>query len=141
MATRIATIAALAFGFIAVPAGSASSHNGLLPLSDADTSRISESGCNFAFDSARKTYVFAINHKMVVRTPNGVSMCNLPFAQMDRFSEAKGSVTCGGRKLTLRRTGKGSANSEADSVSFPATLTVTGAGAPQVIRGAAGTAC
>ena len=145
MTLRIAAIAALALGFIATPAGSATAPAGLLPLSDADTGHITESGCNFAFDGGRKTYVFAINHRMVVRTAVGLTVCNLPETQFDNFSEAKGSVTCGGRKLTLRRTGRATAHPEADSSSFPATLTVTGAGAgagaPQVLRGEAGTAC
>jgi hypothetical protein len=142
MTRHIATIATLLLGFIAVPASSASAPAALLPLSDADTSRIGESGCNFSFDIGRKTYVFAINHTLMVRTSAGLSLCKLPVTQFDKFSEASGSVTCGGRKLTLRRTGKGTSSEEADSASFPATLTVTaGAGAPRLLRGMAGTAC
>lgn len=138
---RIAATAALTLGFIAVPAGSTATPAGLLPLSDADTGHITESGCNFGFDTGRKTYVFSINRKMVVRTSAGLSLCNLPETQINNFTEAKGSVTCGRRKLTLRRTGRSTGNQEADSVSFPATLTVTGAGVPQILRGSAGTAC
>lgn len=141
MTLRFAAIAVLALGFIAVPGGSAMAPAGLVPLSDADTGRITESGCNFGFDTGRKSYVFSINRKMVVRTSAGLSLCTLPETQIDNFTEAKGSVTCGGRKLTLRRTGRSTGNQEADSVSFPATLTVTGAGAPQILRGTAGTAC
>lgn len=141
MTLRIATIAALALGFIATPAGSATAPAGLLPLSDADTGHITESGCNFAFDGGRKTYVFAINHTMIVRTSAGLSVCKLPQTQVDNFTEAKGSLNCGGRRLTLRRIGRTTSNMEADSASFSATLTVTGAGAPQILRGSAGTAC
>ncbi len=114
----------------------------LLPLTERDMERITESGCNFAFDSPPpRTFVFAVNRTTLVRTPAGLAICTSPEVPFNAFSEGKGTVSCGGATLTLRQTGRGTAHPEADSATFPATLTVKRGGRTQLLRGRAGTAC
>ena len=113
----------------------------VLPLSDADTARIQESGCESGFTVARTNYVFAMNNRMVVRTAAGAKVCGVDGAILDAFFEGDRSLTCGGATLRITQAGKHKANMEADSVSGPATLTVTQGKLRQVLRGESGTAC
>ena len=113
----------------------------VLPLNDKEMSRIEESGCEYAFNAGPATYVFAINNRMMVKTPAGAKVCGIDGSLIDAFFEGERTLSCGGVSLAIARTGRRTGNSAADSVSGPARLTATVGSRRQLLRGEAGTAC
>jgi hypothetical protein len=113
----------------------------LLPLSDADQTSSKESGCTCAFYQGRKTFVQLINRELMIRTAAGRQICHVTEKQSDLLSDAKGSASCGGRTLALKRTGRATDHPEADSTDGPATLTVTLGKSSTPLRGTWGCAC
>jgi hypothetical protein len=133
---------AMTCGMAFSTAGSASSAGGLSALSDRDLRRINESGCEFGFGpTPRETLVFGMNNKIMIRVGAQPAICPIAEARFSAFAEGKGSLTCGGRRLTLRRTGSIVSSVEADSAAFPAELTISRGSRAQKVRGMAGTAC
>lgn len=142
MIKRISAIALLASAFLPASAQSAAPvPSALLPLSDADIAKSRETGCQFSFLQGRGTYIFMIGADFLVRTNRGLSLCKITDAQFQSFGEGRGAITCGGRKLAVRRTGKIQSNPEADSAVGPASLTMTEGGRSRTVRGDWGSAC
>jgi len=112
----------------------------LRPLSDGDQTATSESGCELAFNAGRRTFVYAVGHDFMLRTRAGRAVCRISDEAFSALSEG-GSRSCGGVRVTIRRTGRTIGNEASDSSSAPATLTVTGGGRTWTTRGYWGTAC
>lgn len=116
----------------------------LLPLSDHDSYSTNETGCQFAFTQGNDTYLFMIGHSVIIRTAPGragLNACTISDAQFSAFGDGPGTVSCGGRTLGVRRTGRVTSHEEADSADGPAALTMTQAGHTRTVRGAWGSAC
>ncbi|MBV9884839.1 MAG: hypothetical protein JO276_17655 [Sphingomonadaceae bacterium] len=112
----------------------------LRPLSDSDQMATRESGCELAFNVRRSTLVYAVGHDFMLRTRAGRAVCRISDAEFSALSEG-GSRSCGGVRVTIRRTGRTIGNEASDSASSPAMLTVTGGGRTWTVRGYWGTAC
>ena len=112
----------------------------LRPLSDRDQSSSRESGCQLSFNTARSTLVYAIGHDFMVRTRSGRAVCPISDRQFSALSNG-GSRSCGGVRVSIRRTGRSVGNQASDSSSAPAVLTVTQGGRTWSTRGYWGTAC
>jgi hypothetical protein len=112
----------------------------LRPLSDSDQTATHESGCELAFNAGRRTFVYAVGHDFMVRIRAGRAVCRIDDDAFSALSQG-GSRSCGGVRLTIRRTGRTIDNEASDSSSGPASLTVTGGGRTWTIRGYWGTAC
>jgi len=112
----------------------------LRPLSDADQTATSESGCELAFNAGRSTLVYAVGHDFMLRTRAGRAVCRIGDEAFSALSEG-GSRSCGGVRVTIRRTGRTIGNEASDSASSPASLTVTGGGRTWTTRGYWGAAC
>lgn len=115
----------------------------LLPLSDTDTTT-GESGCESSFIQGGKTFVYVQNSNLILRTAPGAAgrqLCRLTQAQQDGFGTGPATVRCGGRRLAIRMTGRGTSNAEADSSEAPAALTLGDGTHSRVIAGRYGTAC
>ena len=112
----------------------------LLPLSERDQTATHESGCQMSFNAGRSTFVYAIGHDFMLRTGAGRAICRISDEAFSALSEG-GSRSCGGVRVTIRRTGRVIGNEASDSASGPASLTVTGGGRSWTARGHWGTAC
>ena len=139
---RIAAPLALACALGLAPAlAKAPPRPELLPLSEADMNRGSETGCTFSFGPGNATLVQAIGSEVMVRTPERFNLCRMDEAQVTAFTDGKGVVSCGGRQLRLRRTGPLRSHPASDSASWRATLTILHGRSSQTIRGLGGVAC
>ena len=125
----------------APPARTTAALAGLKPLSEKDMGRTREMGCQSSFSHGRDTLVFMIGHDFMLRTNAGLSICRISDAQFGTFGEGPATIACGGRRLSLRRTGKIIAHEEADSAEGPALLTVMQGRVKTAIKGDWGTAC
>ena len=112
----------------------------LRPLSDRDQMATRESGCELAFNVRRSTFIYAVGHDFMLRTRTGRAVCRISDEEFSALSEG-GSRSCGGVRVTVRRTGRTIGNEASDSASSPATLTVTGGVRRWAVRGYWGTAC
>ena len=112
----------------------------LRPLSDSDQTATRESGCQLSFNAGRRTLVYAIGHDFMLRTRTGRAVCRISDEEFSALSEG-GSRSCGGVRVTIRRTGRTIGNEASDSASSPATLTATGGHRRWTARGYWGTAC
>ena len=144
MTRSFLTAAAILAASAALPAPAQSAArlpSALLPLSDADFAKSRETGCQFSFMQGRSTYIFMIGSDFLMRTKAGFALCKITDAQFQSLGNGRGAITCGGRKLAVRRTGKITANPEADSAVGPASLTMTEGGRSRTVRGNWGSAC
>ena len=112
----------------------------LRPFSDSDQTATHESGCQLAFNTRSGTLVYAIGHDFMLRTRAGRTVCPIDDRAFSALSEG-GSRTCGGVRVTIRRTGRSIGNEASDSSSAPASLTATAGGRTWTVRGHWGTAC
>jgi hypothetical protein len=112
----------------------------LRPLSDADQNATHESGCQLSFNTRGGTLIYAIGHDFMLRTRAGRAVCPISDEEVSALSE-RGSRSCGGVRVIIRRTGRTIGNEASDSASSPATLTVSGGGRTWTVRGHWGTAC
>jgi hypothetical protein len=112
----------------------------LRPLSDSDQMATRGSGCQLAFNIRRSTFVYAIGHDFMLRTRAGRAVCPIDDQAFSALSQG-GSRSCGGVRVTIRRTGRTTDNQATDSSSGPASLTVTGGGRTWTARGYWGVAC
>lgn len=112
----------------------------LRPLSERDQRAARGSGCQISFDAGRSTLVYILDHEFMIRTSAGRTVCRISDAQFARLSGG-GTQQCGGYRITMRETGRGTANEASDSARTPARLTVTGRGRPWTVRGLLQTAC
>jgi hypothetical protein len=113
----------------------------LLPLSEADMNRGSETGCTFSFDRKLDTLIQATGTEVMIRTPEHLNLCRYDEAAVTAFTDGKRTLQCGGRQLRLQRTGRTSTHEASDSAAWRATLTVTQGAARTTIPGMAGVAC
>ena len=115
----------------------------LLALSERDTTT-GESGCESSFTQGNTSYVYVQNASLILRIAPGTAgrkLCRLTQAQQEGFGSGPTTASCGGLKLSIRPTGRGSAHPEADSSDSPAALTLGVGTHSRVIRGVYGTAC
>lgn len=136
--------AAALFASVALPAPAQSAAcvpSALLPLSEKDFASTQETGCQFLFSQGRSAYIFMIGSDFLMRTQQGLATCKITDVQFQSLGEGRGAVTCGGRKLAIRRTGKVQSNPESDSASGPAALTMTESTRSRTVRGDWGSAC
>ena len=116
----------------------------LLPLSDKDAYSTNEMGCQFAFDQGRRTYLFMIGRHLIIRTAPGragLHACPITDRQFGAFGDGPARITCAGRTLSIRRTGRTIGHPEADSAESPAALSITRAGRTRTMNGRWGSAC
>lgn len=115
----------------------------LLPLSDRDMTT-GESGCESAFTQGNTSFVYVQNSSLILRTAPGAAgrkLCHLTQAQQEGFGSGPTTASCGGLRLSIRPTGRGTAHPEADSSESPAALSLGDGTHSRVIRGVYGTAC
>ena len=112
----------------------------LRPLTDRDQTATHESGCQLSFNIRGGTLVYVIGHDFMLRTRAGRAVCRIGDDAFSALSEG-GSRTCGGVRVTIRRTGRSVGNEASDSSSAPAALTATAGGRTWTVRGYWGTAC
>jgi hypothetical protein len=112
----------------------------LRPLSESDLRATQESGCQLSFNGRRSTLVYAVGHDFMLRTRAGRAVCRISDQEFSALSEG-GSRSCGGVRVTIRRTGRTTDNEASDSSSGPASLTVAGGGRTWAVRGYWGVAC
>lgn len=116
----------------------------LLPVSDGDIDRLKSMGCESAFVQGQTSYTFMRNNSLLLRTAlgrAGLHRCDFTDAQIAGFGDGPRQLTCGGRRVAIRRIGRVTSYSEADSADFPAELTVTDGIRRATLRGRYGTAC
>jgi hypothetical protein len=112
----------------------------LSPLSEADTERSHQTGCNFVFGAADKDYIQLIADELMFRTGSGLQVCHITNA--DAFMETKGAAAvCDGVSLKLRSTGRTRQYPASDSSAGPARLTIGQGRASWVMRGHWSVAC
>ena len=140
--TKFAAMAGLMIGLATSAALGARSAQApiLRPLSDADQTATHESGCQLSFNAGQATLVYAIGHDFMLRTRAGRAVCRISDREFSALSEG-GSRTCGGVRVTIRRTGRSVGSEASDSSSAPASLTATAGGRTWTVRGHWGTAC
>jgi len=112
----------------------------LRALGERDMQAARGSGCQLSFDAGRSTLVYVIGDEFMIRTRAGRTVCRVSDRQFSALSDG-GSLSCGGYRLTIRRTGRSVGHMESDSASAPATLTAAGRGRPWTVRGHWGSAC
>ncbi|WP_425229509.1 hypothetical protein [Sphingomonas sp.] len=148
-AGRMAIRAALAVAaglcvMAAAPAARAPAPRLLLPVSDADSMLVGGSGCESAFAQEVTSWTFMRNTSFMLRTGPGragLHQCTFTDAQAEGFGEGGKALSCGGRRVSVRRVGRVTSHAEADSSDYPAVLTVTDGRRTETIRGSYGTAC
>ena len=113
----------------------------LLPITDADQTSMTESGCTQSFSQGNDTYLYAIGHTMLMRTATGLNRCPVTEAQFQSFGTGPTTLSCGGRRLVLRPVGRSTPNEATDSNGGDATLTMTQGGHSRAVRGTWGVAC
>ncbi|HEX8467885.1 MAG TPA: hypothetical protein VF620_08780 [Allosphingosinicella sp.] len=124
-----------------VKAAPASAIVRLLPLSDKDMMSTRQMGCTCAFDSKSGTLIQAIGNELMVRTQAGLKVCRIGEAQFQKLADASGVHSCGGVRMSLRRTGKVDASIESDSASSPASMTLGEGPSKRSVNGTWGCAC
>ena len=113
----------------------------LLPITDADQTSMTESGCTQSFSQGNDTYLYAIGRTMLMRTAAGLNRCPVTEAQFQNFGTGRTTLSCGGRQLVLRPVGRSTPNQATDSNGGDATLTMTQGGHSRTVRGTWGVAC
>jgi hypothetical protein len=100
-----------------------------------------EMGCTCSFSMGRDTLVQMIGHEFMIRNRSGRQVCRITDAQFGTLADARGSLACGGLRLSLRRTGRVREHPASDSSEGPARLAVTQGRASRVLAGNWGCAC
>jgi hypothetical protein len=114
----------------------------LLPLSEEDLATSAETGCQFTFSQGDATYIHMIGLDFLIRTADGLHKCLISQTQWDGFGVGSGTtIACGGRRLSLRRTGPTKAYPETDSAGGSAVLTMAEGARSRTLRGDWGIAC
>jgi hypothetical protein len=108
----------------------------LQPLSEEDQISTREMGCSCSFEAKQGILVQAIGKELMVRTQAGRKVCPISDAQFHRLAGASGTYSCGGLRMSLRRTGKVTSEVASDSSSSPASLTL---GERRTLRSVSGT--
>ena len=110
-------------------------------LSEQDMATSGESGCQITFTHGNNTLIFMIGHDILMRGAQGLQTCSVTDQQFGDFGSPTAAVSCGGRSLRVRRTGRIVSHEESDSSESPAMLTITQGHRRQTIRGVLGAAC
>lgn len=137
-------VSAVVLAGAALPApaqGASRVPSALLPLSDKDIASSQETGCQFSFTRASDTYLFVIGNDFLMRTASGFALCRITDAQYMSLGSGSGGVSCAGRRMVIRRTGKRISYRDTDSSEAPAALTMTQRGRSRTMRGTWNTAC
>jgi hypothetical protein len=113
----------------------------LLPLSDKDMMSTRQMGCTCTFDTKSGTLIQAIGNELMVRTQAGLKVCKISDAQFQKLADASGVHSCGGVRMSLKRTGKVDTSIESDSASSPASLTLGEGAFRRSVSGTWGCAC
>ena len=113
----------------------------LQPLSEDDQMSTREMGCSCSFEAKQGLLVQAIGKELMVRTQAGRKVCPISDAQFQRFSDGSGASSCGGVRMSLRRTGKTTSHVESDSSTTPASLTLGAGATRRSVSGTWGCAC
>ncbi|MBB5714833.1 hypothetical protein FHS94_001669 [Sphingomonas aerophila] len=113
----------------------------LLPLSDADETAGTETGCTAAFRAGRSDYVQLIGVELTIRTAAGLHLCRLSGRTADAVLAGQAGASCGGYRVAVRQTGRTKTYPASDSSSTPAVLTVGEGHAATTLRGDWGVAC
>ena len=139
MLTRAVLFAAsVAIGGLVVAAGPARL---LLPLTDADESAGTETGCTAAFRAGRSDYVQLVGVELTVRTAAGRQLCRVSEQTADAVLTGREGASCGGYRVFVRQTGRTKTFPASDSSSTPAVLTVSQGRTTSIMRGDWGVAC
>lgn len=129
----------------ALAGASAPSKPSLLPLKEYDANKIDGTGCAFSFERKDGKSMFtSIGNTLMVRTGAGLRQCTIAAGTFESFRSARGSVVCGGQRLSLRKVGRQidpREGSEEDGSSYPARLTIGTGSAAVTLPGSANTAC
>jgi hypothetical protein len=113
----------------------------LQPLSDDDQMSTREMGCSCSFEAKQGMLVQAIGKELMVRTQAGRKVCPISDAQFHRLAGGSGTYSCGGLRMSLRRTGKVTSEVASDSSSSPASLTLGEGRTLRSVSGSWGCAC
>jgi hypothetical protein len=113
----------------------------LLPLSERDLTSTRQMGCTCTFDAGNRTLVQVIGNELMLRTRAGQQVCRITEAQFQTLSAARGSASCGGLRVSLRRTGRTTVHPASDSVSGRAALTARQGRTSRTLNGIWGCAC
>lgn len=139
MLTRAVLCAACAaIGGLAFAAGPARL---LLPLTDADETAGTETGCTAAFRAGRSDYVQLIGVELTIRTEAGRQLCRVSEQTADAVLTGRAGASCGGYRVIVRQTGRTKTFPASDSSSTPAVLTVSKGRTTTTLRGDWGVAC
>ena len=139
MLTRAVLFAlSAAMGGLAVAAGPVRL---LLPLTDADETAGTETGCTAAFRAGRSDYVQLIGVELTIRAAAGRQLCRLSQQSDDAVLTGRGGASCGGYHVFVRQTGRTKTFPASDSSSTPAVLTVSKGRTTSTLRGDWGVAC
>lgn len=123
----------------AEPVGRASSP--LVPLTDADETATTETGCTTTFSVGARDYLQLVGTELMLRDGRGLHRCRLTEASSQQFGNGRGGVACSGYRLGIRQTGRPTANAASDSSSTRAVLTMGQGGGGATLRGIWGVAC
>lgn len=135
------TLSLTATGSTAKPAAKPAVPSRLLPLSEQDMFSGPETGCQLAFSQGNDSYIFVIERRFTYRTDAGINNCVMSDSEFEGFGSDSTPVTCGGRKFSIRETGKTKSYPEADSAETPAALTMTQDGKSRTVKGMWSSAC
>ncbi|HEX8624586.1 MAG TPA: hypothetical protein VF782_05840 [Allosphingosinicella sp.] len=113
----------------------------LQPLSDDDQMSSKGMGCSCIFEAKQGSLVHVIGNELMVRTQAGRKVCPISDAQFHRISGASGTYSCGGLRMSLRRTGRVTTEVASDSSSSPASLTLGEGRTLRSVSGEWGCAC
>lgn len=137
--TALATFGIGASAIVAQPR--AASTAPLFPLSDADLNATRESGCECSFRIGRRTLTRVIGNEIAIRTGGGRQVCRITDNQFSALTNGRGGASCGGLRISLRRTGPVRTMMESDSADWRAALTVSQGRTRRTLAGRYGCAC
>jgi hypothetical protein len=113
----------------------------LLPLSERDLTSTRQMGCTCTFDLRNHTLAQLVGNELMVRTRAGRQVCRVTEGQFQALSSASGSASCGGLRMSLRRTGRVTSYPASDSASGRAALTIRHGRTARTLNGTWGCAC
>lgn len=112
----------------------------LYTLSDRDV-QTGESGCECSFRIGRRALVLAIGDELIIRTRAGRQVCRTTDGEFQAISDGSGAASCGGVRMSIRRTGRLIVDGPSDSADGPAALTIIQGRMRRTLRGRWGCAC
>jgi len=116
----------------------------LYPLSERDLRATRESGCECTFRAGRAGRVplfRIIGDELTIRTRAGRQVCTIRDETFSAISDGRGSGSCAGLRLSVRRTGRLILDGPSDSADGPASLTITQGRSRRTLAGRWGCAC